>query len=109
MRGAGPGQFAGPAGHAVLRQHPGQRAEAVGLDDVAAHLEERPVDWAIDFGPGDAQHLVATLEDRSAEVVLPQAQSLQVGPRGAVEDDDAVMDSFDVSGGIESHRLDGTG
>ena len=46
-------QLAGPVGQPVLGQHGAKRAERVGLDDVAADLEEGAVDLGDDVGPGD--------------------------------------------------------
>ncbi len=42
-RRRGPGELAGTPGDAVLRQDPRQGAEAVGLDNLAPDIEERPV------------------------------------------------------------------
>jgi hypothetical protein len=107
-RSRGPGQLSSTTGYPVLRQDPRQRAEAVGLDDLAADVEEGAVQICYHVWPGEAQHLVATLERRAAEVVLAQAQSLQVGARRPVEDDYAVVDGLHIARRVQSHPLDGT-
>ncbi len=49
-------------------------------------------------GPGVDQYLVAPLELGAAEVVRPQAEQLQVGAHGAVEDDGALPQRLQVRG-----------
>ncbi len=88
--GGGEIELTDPVGLAVLGEHRGERAEGVGLDDVATHLEERPVDPLDHVGPSDDEELVAPFELGAAEVVGTEIGQLQVGPHGAVEDHDAL-------------------
>ena len=81
----------------VLGEHWGEGAEGVGLDHVAADLVEGPVDLLDRVGSGDHQELVAALEVGAAEVVGGQLSQLQVGPHGAVEDDDPFGDGLEVA------------
>ena len=71
--------------------------EAVGLDDVGAGLEIKPMDLLDHLGPRDGQQVAVALqvlrmvrEARPPEVLLGQALGLQHGAHGAVEDDDAL-------------------
>ena len=96
--GGGQVELPHPVGLPVLGQYRCERPEGVGLDDVASHLEERPVDPVHDVGPGHNQQLVAPLEVRSPEVVGGQAGQLQVGAHGAVEDHHTVGDRLQVGG-----------
>ena len=102
----GAGQFGGPAGQLtgavgqpVLGQDDRGRAECVGLDDVAADLEERAVDLRHEVRPGLDEPLVAALELGTSEVVGLQAQELQVRAHGAVEDHDTLVERLQVGGG----------
>ena len=52
-----------------------------------------------DVRPGLHEPLVATLEIWTAEVVGPQAEHLQVGPHGAVEDEHPLAHRLQVGGG----------
>ena len=88
--GRPPGELAGPVAQAVLGQHDRGGAESVGLDDVAADLEERAVHLRHQVGPRLDEPLVAPFELGSAEVVGAEPEQLQVRPHGAVEDDDAL-------------------
>ena len=74
-------------------------AEGVGLDDVGPGLEEAAVDVGDDLGLGDAEDvavalevLVVVLETFAAEIGLGQAEALQGGTHGAVDDDDALLE-----------------
>ena len=96
--GAGAADLTGPVGQPVLGQHDGGGAERAGLDDVAADLEERPVDLGDEVGAGADQDLVATLEVGAAEVLGAQAQHLQIGAHGAVEDEHPLPQGLEVGG-----------
>ena len=88
--GRPPRELACPVAQAVLGQHDRGRAEGVGLDDVAADLEERAVDLGHEVRARLDEPLVAAFELGSTEVVGAEPEQLQVRPHGAVEDDDAV-------------------
>ena len=70
-----------PVRDAVLGEHDREAAERVGLDDVDADVEERAVQLLDDVGPRRAEHLVAALERRAAEVVGAQLGELEVRAR----------------------------
>ena len=92
-------QFAGPVGQSVFSQHDRRRAERVGFDHVGAHLVERAVQLGDRVRPGLDEDLVAPLEVGTSEVVRTQAEELKVGARGAVEDDDALVQCPQVVAG----------
>ena len=92
------GELPGAVGQPVLGQHHRGRAEGVGLDHVAADLEEGAVHLGHQVGAGLDQALVAPLELGAAEVVGTEAEQLQVRPHGAVEDDDALAQRLQVRG-----------
>ena len=94
--GRRPGELFGAFGDLVLGEHEGQGSERVGLNDVDADLEEGLVELPDDVGSGDAEHFVAALERLPAEVVRAQLAKLQVGPGGAVIDDDALACRLEV-------------
>jgi hypothetical protein len=85
-------------------EHDRRGAKRLGLDDVAADLEERAVDLGDEVGAGADQDLVAALEVRTTEVFGGQAQQLQVGAHGAVEDQYPFPERLEVSGcsGVET-------
>ena len=97
--GRRPGQLPGPPGQPVLGQYHRGRPEGVGLDHVAAHLEEGAVQLRDEVGTGLDEHLVAALEVGPAEVVRPEAEQLQAGAHGAVEDHHALAQRLKVGGG----------
>ena len=110
--GSVPGQLDGgqvqltdPVALAVLGEHRSERTEGVGLDDIAADFVEGPVDLLDGVGPGSHQQLVAPFEVGAAEVVSGQFGHLEVGPHGAVEDDDALGDGLEIArfGAVGSH------
>ena len=86
----------GAVGQVVLRQRDRRGAEAVGQHGVDARVEVDPVQPPHDVGVAEVEVLVAAVE--AAEVVGRQAEALQAGARGAVEDDDA------LSRGVEQGR-----
>ena len=94
----------GPVGQAVLGQHDRGGAERPDLDHVAADLVERAVDLGDQVRAGADQDLVAALELGPAEVLRAQAQQLQVGAHGAVEDEDALPQRREIRrlGGVEA-------
>ncbi len=100
-------QRVGPIGDAVLLQHGAERAEAGRLDHVHAHREEVVVHGGDDVRPGQAQHLVAALELRAAEVVRREVEPLDEGAEGAVEHDQAVVDRIEVV--LDRHPVNATG
>ena len=67
-------------------------AERVRLQDVSAGLQVSAVDVPHQVGPGEVQHLVATLQIRTAEVLRRQMQVLQGGAHRAVEDQNAPLE-----------------
>ena len=96
--GAGPADLTGAVGQPVFGQHDRGGAERAGLDDVAPDLEERTVYLGDEVGAGTDQDLVATLEVGAAEVLGAQAQHLQVGAHGAVEDQDPLPQRLEIGG-----------
>ena len=100
--GGGDVELVGPVGDAVLGEHGGEAAEAGGLDDVDADVEEGGVHPGDDVGPGQAEHLVAALERRSAEVVGGEVEGLHVRAERAVVDDHALGDGIEK--GVGGHR-----
>ena len=96
--GRPPRELARPVAQSVLGQHDRGRAEGVGLDDVAADLEERAVDLGHQVGARLDEPLVAPLELGTAEVVGAEPEQLQIRPHGAVEDDDAARQRLQVRG-----------
>ena len=100
-------QLPGPVGQVVLRQHPRQAAEAVGLHHVASHVEEASVQVGDDVGPGVDQDLVASLEVRTAEIVGAQVPQLKVGAGRTIEDHDPLACRVEI--GTHRHRLPGGG
>ena len=94
--GGGHVELVGPLGDVVLAERDGEGAEAGGLDDVDADVEEGVVHPGDDVGPGDDEQLVAALEGLAAEVVGAQVEGLDVGAEGAVVDDDALVDEIEV-------------
>ena len=88
--GSGHVEFVGPLGDVVLGQRDGKRAEAVGLDHIHAHLEVLGVQLADELGPGDGEQFVASLEVVATEIVGGEAEFLDAGAHGAVEDHDAL-------------------
>ncbi len=93
------GELAGAVGQPVLGQHDRGRAEGVGLDHVAADLEEGAVHLGHQVRARLDEPLVAPFELGPAEVVRAEAEQLQVRPHGAVEDDDPVAQRLQVRGG----------
>ena len=87
----------GPVGDPVLGEHDREGAEGVGLDDVDADVEERPVELLDQLGGADRQHLVAALELGSAEVVGAEAERLEVRPGRPVEDDHPLAQRLEVA------------
>ena len=92
----GAGDLRGPAVdledlvfQAVLGQHDVGGAEGVGLDDVGPRLQVGAVDLRDDIGPGQDQVFVAPLELGAAEIVGGEVALLELGPHGAVDDEDA--------------------
>ena len=103
--GRRPVQLVGPVGDPVLRQRDRQGPEGVGLDHLAAHLEERPVEVGDDVGAGGDQDLVAALHGRPAEVVGAEVAQLQVGAGGAVVDEDPLARRVEIGAGHWAPRL----
>ena len=93
----------------VLVEHPRCAAERVGLDRVAADLEERAVDAVDDVGPGAHEHLVAALERVPAEVGGAEVRLLDARPHRAVEHDGALPERVEerVGGQRGQHRVGG--
>ena len=85
----------------VLVEHHAEAAEARRLQHVDADVQERVVHRADDVGPGEAEHLVAALEARAAEVVGGEVESLDERAEGTVEHDDALPDGLEV--GLAGH------
>jgi hypothetical protein len=75
-------QLAGAVGEAVLDQHDRVGAEAVGLDDVAAGLQEGGVNGADHLRPREHQQLVAPL--MAPEILRREVVLLQIGAHRAV-------------------------
>ena len=80
-------QLAGAVLQAVLGENDGGRAEAVGLDDIAAGLKERGVKVADDIGTREHQQLVATLF--APEILGGEVAILQIAAHRAVIDQHA--------------------
>src|SRR5436309_352244 len=75
---------------AVLAEHDARAAEGIGLDDVRAGGEVALVHVADHVGAGQDQVLVAALVLGATEVPGGEVATLDVRPRRAVEDDDAL-------------------
>ena len=73
---------------AILGQYHRGGAETVGLHHVASHFQEGCMQLAHHVGPGAYQDLVTTLV--IPEVVQGQIEFLEIGSRGAIEDDHAL-------------------
>ena len=86
--------------HAVgklkLRQHNARPTKGVGLDNVAAHLEEVGVDLTNNVRPAQHQHFAAIL--LAPVIVKGGVARLDVGPHRAVVDDDTVFHELEKSG-----------
>ena len=95
--GGGDVELVGLVGDVVLGEDGGEAAEAGRLDGVDADVEERRVHPGDDVGPGEAEHLVAPLERRAAEVVGREVETLDVGAEGAVEDDHPLVHGIEVA------------
>ena len=89
-------ELVGSLADAVLAERYGEGAEAGGLHDVDADLEEGVVHAGDDLGTGDDEQLVAALEGLTAEVVGAELERLDVRAEGAVVDDDALRDEVEV-------------
>jgi hypothetical protein len=98
--GRGERDLVRPVRDVVLAQRDGERPEAVGLDDVGAHLEERFVQVGDDVGPGHRQDVGAALELGPAVVIGSEPQLLQVRAGRPVVDDDTLVDQVEEA----SHR-----
>ena len=93
----------------VFAERNAECAEAVRLDDIRAGGEVVGVHLGDDVGPGDRQKVGAPVEGLTAEVVGGQADLLQVGARGAIEDHDAFAQKLQVRVTVRlgGRRLDG--
>ncbi len=89
-RRRGDGELVGAVLDAVLGEGHGEAAEGVRLHDVGAHLEVSGMEGRDHVGSRRVQDLVTSVERRPAEVVLAEVGTLERGPGGAVEDDDAL-------------------
>ena len=76
----------------VLGQDDAGGAEGVGLDHVAADLEEGGVNVLDDVGTAEHKHFVVAF--LAPEIVQLGLRSLDAGPHGAVVDDDALLHGF---------------
>ena len=76
-------------GDVVLGEVDGRSVERVGLNHVAADIEETGVDLLDSVGPRDEQILVAAFEAWSTKIVERKVLDLKIGTHRAVEDDDA--------------------
>ena len=79
-----------PALETVLGEDDTRSPECIRLDDVRARREVARVHVAHHVGAGEDQMLVAAFVLLPAEVGGPEIATLEIGPRGAVEDDDAL-------------------
>ena len=73
----------------ILGQNDAGGPEGVGLDHVAAHLEEVGVNVLNNVGPAEDQQFVAAF--LAPEIVHTGVAELDVRPHGAVVNDDAVF------------------
>ena len=88
---------------AVLGQDDPEGPEGVGLDHVAADVEEGPVDGLHHVGPVQDHGLAAALEGGPAVVLGAQVGELQAGAHGAVEDHDPGPGGLEVGGAALVH------
>ena len=74
----------------------GRGLEGAGLDDVAPDGEEGLVDAADDVRAGQDQVVIAPFQRLPAEIIGGEVVALNVGPHGAVEDQDVVREGFEI-------------
>jgi len=95
-------EVVGALGNAVFGEDRGETAEARRFEGVDTGVEERGVHAPDHVGTRETQHLVATLEAGSAEIVGPEVETLDEGPESAVEHDDSFVDGGEIR--LTRHR-----
>ena len=87
----------------VLRERDAGAPERIGLDQIGAGRQVPLVHLADDVGAGEHQVLVAPLVGFAAEVRRTEVATLQIGPRRAVENEDALGEQRAETFGAGGH------
>ena len=96
--GRGDVELVDPVADAPLGEPAGRGLEGARLDDIAADREKRLMDAADDIGPRQHQMVVTALERLAAEIGCREVVALDVGPHGAVVDEDAIGEGLEIGG-----------
>ncbi len=83
-------------GDAIFIEHHRKSAEAVGLDDVHAHVEEGAVKLLDHVGPRDVEDLVAPFEVVAPEIVDREVLHLKTRAGGPVVDQHAFAEGREI-------------
>ena len=99
--GSGAAELGRSVFEAVLSEHDGEGSEGVGLDDVAADLQERAVEAVDGVGLGGDEDLVAPSQVLATEVLGAEVHELEVRAGCTVEDEDAFAERGQIGRVVE--------